>query len=128
VSGGAGVAACPAGVPVNVTIGTDGGAIFGFNQAGPWGSISPSSYKDGGGTSRTIIVLEYNGSGTQIILQIGAVVTNNDTALRSIVVGGQRLRRSAATFSTDSATFSQWSWNVGSNILGTTGTARVRIN
>lgn len=125
---GATVAACArGGAPALVTIGTDGANIFGFNS-GLWGSISPNTYKDGGGSTRTIIVLEYNGSGTQIIFQLSGVVTNNDMALRSLVVGGQRLLRSAATYSTDSSTFSQWSWNVGSNILGTSGTKPVRIN
>lgn len=114
------------GQTILVTIGTDGAAIFGFALAS-WGSISPTTYKDGGGASRTIAFLEYNGSGTNFIFRINAVVSNNDTAFRSLAVGGQLLLRSAGTYSTDSSTFSQWTWNVGSNILGTSGVKPVTI-
>ena len=112
------------GQPITVTIG--GSDPYGFNS-GSFGSISPTTFVDHSGSTRTPTILEYTSSGTQIIFRINQAVSDSDSVFVGLVVNGTYLSRASGTYSTDSSTYSQWNWNVGSNILGASGTATVVI-
>lgn len=112
-----------AGTLIDLTIAAVSGG-FGY-QSGVAGAISPSSFKDHGGTSRTILHL-YHVTGFGMAMRLSGVITNNDTAFVAIVVNGTRLARSSATYATDSSTYSQWNWT-NSDLIGSSGHAKVAI-
>ena len=100
-----------------VTIG--GTDPYGYNVAGT-GALSPLTYRDHGGNSRTIEVIVYNDGTGNIIFRLDGSITNNDTAFTAIKLGGTVLARSTASYSNPSGD-SQWAWGVA-NVLGTSGT------
>lgn len=99
-------------------------AGFGF-QNGVAGAVSPNTYIDHGTNTRTVVQL-YHATGFGMVMRLSGVITDNDTAFVALVVNGTRLARSAATYSTDSSTYSQWNWT-NSDLIGTSGHAFVGV-
>lgn len=111
-----------------VTVGASGG-VFGF-VSGSLGAISPTTYRDHGGTSRTItrVSATDDGAGTYTIaLAMDGTPPNSDTTFAALTVNGTRYTRASATYSSLGGGVQQWAWTLSANSVGTSGTARVRI-
>jgi hypothetical protein len=100
-----------------ITVGTDGVSASGFNQ-GLYGSIATATFKDHGGTTRTIVVLIWDTSNNVSLFLSGGSIPNNNTTFISISLRGPggtlTLSRAAATYNgaASGGTLSSWIWSL----------------
>lgn len=112
-----------------VTIGNVGN-VYGY-VSGSMGSISPTTYQDHGGTSRTITAISAtdNGDATwTLVFRLDGTPADSDTTFADFHVGGVRYTRTSSASVDLGGGVRQWAWaGLGSNPIGTSGTAYARI-
>ena len=113
-----------------ITTGTPGGSVYGF-QTGSYGSIDDDTFVDGGGTTRTVTACAEDQSGlpspVPLALYIdGLSVPNTNATFSYIVINGNKLLRSAATYNGSDSGDSSWTWTT-SGFLDTSGTDPLQI-
>jgi hypothetical protein len=118
------------GVTIVVTIGTSGNSS-GF-VSGSFGSISPSTYVDHSGVSRTISQLQAADNGAPpwaLVIRMNGTPPDSDATFISILVNGTTYLRSAAASLDVGGGVRQWAWGgLGGNPIGTSGTTPVVIS
>lgn len=106
-----------------ITIGDDGVSTFGYT-VGLYGSIGSDTYTDAGANSRTIALVQWNGTAVQIFMN-GASIPDTDTTFTSIVINGITFLRSARTTYDGAAsggTKTKWLWSPDPGGEGFSGT------
>lgn len=113
-----------------------------FFQVGGWsswdlandngfGALSPNTFTDGGGTTRTIVQLaESTGANTAdylILALSGTSVPNSNTTFTSITIGTTTLTRASASYAASYNGGTYWSWS-DPNLLTSTGSKTFAIN
>lgn len=114
------------GTTLVMSVGDDGAAgAYGFSS-GVFGSLTPSTFVDKGGVTRTIQGLYWDVASSRVRLDLDGGA-DTDTTIASLVVNGTVFVRSARSSYTGSPTF-LWEWaNGGVNPFGTSGTITVLI-
>jgi hypothetical protein len=92
---------------IAVTVGSSG-TLTGF-LTGSFGSISPSTLTDNGGTARTINALDHDSGTNSLVFQLSGAIANSDATFRTMAVGGALYTRASATYTTPGGN-ATWTW------------------
>ena len=114
MSGGALVAACGGLKTIAVTVGSSG-TETGF-KSGAYGSISPTTFVDNAGNTRTPITINHDSGTTSLLLQCSGIIANSDAAFIAFWVNGVRYTRASAGYSAPVNT--AWIWTLASTPFG----------
>jgi hypothetical protein len=113
----------------NMAVGDSGGGNYGYVN-GTYGTLTPATFVDGGGTTRTVAIWNWDNasSGSVGFRLSGTSVSNSDTTFISVNVGGRILTRASATYTANDGTgHTLWSWSTNTSAYPTTGTVGATV-
>ena len=117
-----------------ITVGNDGGTRKGFSAPGVatgpgFGAMSPVTFNDSGGTSRTVGALYWRSTASEVVLAFpSGSPPDNDTTFKKLTIGSSiYLRAARSTYGAWAGPGVAWSWVSTPDPFGAAGSVPVRI-